>query len=250
MPNMRWSNRDFRPKATMDEYVPEGTRVSDLSQLVGVEEVLYLTNPITLQYTRCEIRVAAFEPMRVELTTLEKLAGRPEGRKIHLSLDDRDLIFESIPTFVIPKKLKKKENTMNFRNVAALMNSERVTTLSVIFAEDAKFSDSHKKYTYKVTRKLAEQLTANDKVLVATSNNTISKVAVVVEVHDSAEIDVDSGLEYAWVVDKIDMTGFEEALAEEEMLAEALRKERRNIVAKQAIAQLGFENVDIKRLQK
>lgn len=78
---------------------------------------------------------------------------------------------------------------------------------------------STKSYSYKT---LMTDLEVGDKVAVWVKNQEL-KIVEVVSIMDPLEVDLDPNIRYAWVVQKIDTTHFDECLAMENKLMEKLR---------------------------
>lgn len=111
-------------------------------------------------------------------------------------------------THVNPKEDHKPMNT-NAILVALLQAQRGMTTANV------RISGSKDKYTYKVQPGM--QLKPKDRVVVQCG--ATQKVAEVVEVHTTAQIDPEANFEYKWIIQKIDL-GFIDAIGLEE---EAMR---------------------------
>ena len=136
---------------------------------------------------------------------------------------------------------------MNYRNLAAMINPE-VTTLKACYVNDPAEMQEAKKYTFKVSRTLAFRLSVGDYAVVANKNDTLTKVVMVASVDDENEIDIDNNIDYAWVVDKVDTTEFENNVRKEIELAGAIEKERRKSVKAAALDKLGLSNIDLMKL--
>lgn len=107
---------------------------------------------------------------------------------------------------------------------------ENYTTVAVTFAVEIEkyLPGVNKLYTYKTNVDLKE----NDMVVVPSPDGF--RVVRIIEVHDSPEIDTDASFDYKWVVDKVDMEGYEEILKAEEIAAKELRNVQANAVRRQA----------------
>jgi hypothetical protein len=81
---------------------------------------------------------------------------------------------------------------------------------------------STKSYTYKT---LMTDLEPGDKVLVWVKNTELKAVEVVA-ILDPLEVDLDPTIKYAWVVQKVDTSHFDQCLAMEQKLMETLRLAR------------------------
>lgn len=89
-------------------------------------------------------------------------------------------------------------------------------------------------YTYKV--RVQDEIKQDDHVVVLTANGL--RVVRVIEVHDEPKIDIASDIEYKWIVQKVDMTAFDNIMAEEERIANVLRDVEKRKIRQQAREQL------------
>jgi hypothetical protein len=126
---------------------------------------------------------------------------------------------------------KDKENkvTQNLSTIAAIMLDDNLVSVTGSFANYQ--NKTRKTYTYKCLRSMAETLKKNDLIVVekktSEGEGALFTVVFVVDVHDTLNIDPDDGINYAYVVSKID-TGLLDVLqkAEDDMVAHIKRKRR------------------------
>ena len=124
---------------------------------------------------------------------------------------------------------KEKKMAQNLNTIAAIMLDDNLVTVTGSFANY--HSKTRKTYTYKCLRSVAETLKKNDLIVVekktSEGEGAMFTVVFVVDVHDTLNIDPDDGINYAYVVSKID-TSVLEALqkAEDDMVAHIKRKRR------------------------
>lgn len=125
---------------------------------------------------------------------------------------------------------------MTNHNLITLLQAQRgMVTCKVHFNSD-------RSYTYKVPPKMT--LVKDD--LVAVPANGGLKVGIVAEVDDFADVDLDSGIVYLWVVDRIDRTTYDALLKEEKEVSKRLHQaeamEKLNRVA--AAAGINLESIE------
>lgn len=99
----------------------------------------------------------------------------------------------------VVKDLNEKETGeqgMKTKNIAAVL-MDNCKTIGVQFESQGKV------YTYKTT----EDFEVGDKAVVKARG--MLQIVDVVEVHKVAQIDVDSNIQYQWIVQKVDMTNYE-----------------------------------------
>lgn len=114
---------------------------------------------------------------------------------------------------------------MKQNHIMSLMQTN-MTTVSVRFIGDAKVDllqlnpESDKLLTYKV--KITDEIQPGDFVVVMPRG--CFKVAQVVTVHDTPEIDTESDITYKWIVQKIDMTQYKEMEAREAEFLNVMKK--------------------------
>lgn len=123
----------------------------------------------------------------------------------------------------------KEERGMKTDNMAAIM-MEGVRTVSVSFA------GTTKQYTYLT----CEELQVEDVVVVPAMNEY--KTAIVEEIHDTPQVDIDSGIKYKWVVQKIDFTEYDKRMAAERKFSDILKNLQFNKVRHQ-VKELLKENL-------
>ena len=206
-------------------------------------DLYFMGNPEEEIYYRC--RIEAYDAdLTYVIVLLETWGRRLPGTAITLShIDLRPS--DRPPPF---RTAKKREPKMNYANIAALANKENITTVACCYTDEIETMESSKKYVFKANRELASRLRKGVQVVVANSSNKLTKVCMVDEVHEDAELDVHSGIDYCWVVDVVNLEGFYRDVETEKRLVEGLKKAHRKNVADQALAQLGFENININKL--
>ena len=99
-------------------------------------------------------------------------------------------------------------------------------TVSVVFEL---VNDPKRAWTYKAADAL--ELSTDD--LVVVQANTSFKVGRVSEVHAEPQIDTESDIDYKWVVDKVDLTLFNQIQANEEAFLLQLKKMQQKSVQTQ-----------------
>lgn len=107
------------------------------------------------------------------------------------------------------------------------------TTVSVCFDHSGGNRDT---YTYKTNLDLEP-----DDIVVVPARGYF-KTAQVIEVHEEPQIDLDSDIDYKWVVQKVDVKGWQELNAKEDALAKKIvnfeHKQRRTAL----LASLGISS--------
>lgn len=83
------------------------------------------------------------------------------------------------------------------------------------------FAGSSKTYTYKVKRDF--DLQAGDWVVVESPSTGLTVVKVV-EVHSEPAIDLDSGITYKWIVDKVDLQRYQSIREQEEKFFKTMQE--------------------------
>mgnify|MGYP003646116849 CR=1 FL=1 len=111
-----------------------------------------------------------------------------------------------------------KDDTMTTNNnMISLLQAQRgMTTVKVMIGIEPK------PYTYKAPPHL--DLQRDDTVVVPFGKDNHRKVGQVVEVDDFADLELDSGICYKWVIDVVDTQKYEELLAEENYIRDQLRR--------------------------
>lgn len=129
----------------------------------------------------------------------------------------RDAI--KIPEVKQTKPIVKEDSNMKHHQIINLLQ-EGYKTIAVVYATQREFQDSGaaKRYTFKT---MDESIKVDDHVVVLTSGKF--SVVTVVEVHDVPQIDYDSGIQYTWIVQKLDMTLYNELLEAEKTALEVLK---------------------------
>jgi hypothetical protein len=128
---------------------------------------------------------------------------------------------------------KTGEQNMKTKNIAAVL-MENCKTIGV------HFSDGNKTYTYKTT----EDFKVGDYAVVNTPNYQIQgehsglTIAIVTEVHKVPNIDVDSNINYQWIVQKVDMSNYNEMNLREDKFNDHLLEIQQKTVKKNAINML------------
>lgn len=131
---------------------------------------------------------------------------------------------------------------MNNVNTIASLMIDNLKSVKVKF-----FKDSEKLYTYKT---LLTDLEVDDFVVV--SNNNYYKVVQVVEIDDIPDLNIDSNIEYKWIVQKVDAEQYNELIQMEyDISVELKRLQQKSIVskAKDLLAEtLGIDKEDLDKL--
>lgn len=119
---------------------------------------------------------------------------------------------------------------MKTKNIAALLN-ENCKTIGVKFSNSNDHPEG-RTYTYKTT----EDFEAGDSAVVLTRGKL--KVVSVVEVHKVAQIDLSSDTKYQWIVQKVDMSYYEELNNVEEEFSDQLLEIEQASVREKSVAML------------
>lgn len=131
------------------------------------------------------------------------------------------------------------EKGMKTKNIAAVL-MDNCKTIGV------KFSEGEKLYTYKTT----EDFEIGEYVVVNTPRYHIQgeysglTIAIVSEVHKVPQIDVDSNINYQWIVQKVDMANYKDLNAREEKFNDHLLEMQQKSVKSNAINMLA-ENLGV-----
>ena len=135
--------------------------------------------------------------------------------------------------------VKSKVNKVNITHLLTLLQ-ENYTTLDVEFQETP-----GKGYTYKVSNDIKATLEKGSYVVIDARGSF--KVAKVMEVHDTPQIDVDSPFSLKWVVSKVDTTAYNDQLTREaeatKLLEDAKRRKAREEALKTLVGDVGIEEV-------
>lgn len=128
---------------------------------------------------------------------------------------------------------------MKTHNIAALL-MESCKTVSVTFEVNLKNSTA---YVYKTVL----DLEFGDSVVVNVSGKL--KIATVTEIHKVPRLDMDSQLEYKWIIQKVDTTKYDELLKLEsefqDTLMEIVQQDLREKAIDMLRVKLGSENTNL-----
>ena len=128
---------------------------------------------------------------------------------------------------------------MKTHNIAALL-MDSCKTVSVTFEVNLKGSTA---YVYKTVL----DLEFGDSVVVNVSGKL--KVATVTEIHKVPRLDMDSQLEYKWIIQKVDTTKYDELLKLEsefqDKLTEIVQQDLREKAIDMLRVKLGSENTNL-----
>ena len=128
---------------------------------------------------------------------------------------------------------------MKTHNIAALL-MDSCKTVSVTFEVNLKGSTA---YVYKTVL----DLEFGDSVVVNVSGKL--KVATVTEIHKVPRLDMDSQLEYKWIIQKVDTTKYDELLKLEsefqDTLTEIVQQDLREKAIDMLRVKLGSENTNL-----
>jgi hypothetical protein len=112
----------------------------------------------------------------------------------------------------------QKGDTMKTNHLISLLQ-EDYTTVKVRFSQDnSKTFNSPKLYTYK-TR---EKFSVDDYAVVMVAGHL--QIVKVEEVDDCIDLDFDSGIEYRWIVQRIDLANYETLMEQEKEVSDLIRK--------------------------
>ena len=129
--------------------------------------------------------------------------------------------------------------SMKTHNIAALL-MESCKTVSVTFEVNLKNSTA---YVYKTVL----DLEFGDSVVVNVSGKL--KIATVTEIHKVPRLDMDSQLEYKWIIQKVDTTKYDELLKLEsefqDTLMEIVQQDLREKAIDMLRVKLGSENTNL-----
>ena len=130
---------------------------------------------------------------------------------------------------------------VNIHHIITLLQ-KNYTTVNVSFP-DSTSAQRGQTYTYKVSNEIAATLKESDVVVVPAGPNNEFKSAIVVTVHAEPQIDVKKPYALKWVVQKIDLTAYNEQIAREKKAIEMIQiAERRT--AQQRAMEILLANVD------
>lgn len=124
---------------------------------------------------------------------------------------------------------------MNVNALSSIL-MENCKTVAVSFGKD-----ESRTYTYKTT----EDFEVGDFAVVK-PNNTL-KVVKVVKVHEIPELDVNSNMDYDWIVQRIDLESYENLVEKGKLFESQLRYLQHQRVKQQA-KQLLAESLDLEEL--
>lgn len=128
-----------------------------------------------------------------------------------------------------------KDRPMNLNSLAHLIRDD-VTTCSVVFN-----SNRGQQYTFKITKKLAEECEAGDILVVDTRGGL--KIAILVEAHEESQLNPeDTDILYSWAFQRVDRTSLDILLHAEHHIEERLRDRRKLSHRQQALAALGISD--------
>ncbi len=140
---------------------------------------------------------------------------------------------------------------MNLHNAAAIVRDD-VTTVRVVHAHDIKGTSYDtscaKRYDYKILRTLAKEVRKG--VYIVVKNGMGITVAIVEEVHDEPQIDLenDKHINYRWAFQIVDTDTIEQREIEDERIVERLRTKQRENVRQQTLAALGLSGFEVHKL--
>jgi hypothetical protein len=126
--------------------------------------------------------------------------------------------------------IPKEKVTVNLHHLITLAQ-KGYTTVNVVFSGDG--SSESRFYTYKVSDSVAKTLAPND--LVVVEANKAMKVAKVKEVHEEPQIDVRAPFAFAWVVQKVDRTAYDQQVQNEDTAVKMLEQGERRKAQKEAL---------------
>ena len=132
---------------------------------------------------------------------------------------------------------------MNLKNAAALIRND-ITTICGEHLEQT----NHKKYTYKILRTLAQQLSPGDMVLVRNIRGIC--IFVVEKVYSEPKIDIhdDDSQGYRWAFQIVDTATVNKLEAQDELIYERLQEHQRSTTRQQVLGALGMTQDEINNL--
>lgn len=169
----------------------------------------------------------ASKPYTIIGKELERTANAVYLKLVELGITDDDESCSEFDSFMegadysnlelrvvaqINQQADKEEHKMKSDQIAAVL-MDGVKTIGVSFGKSGP-----QIYTYKTLEDHEE----GDRVVVDGAGQL--KVAYVREIHEVAQIDIDSDFDYKWVVQKVNLTKHEEIIAKEEEFAQELLK--------------------------
>ena len=78
-----------------------------------------------------------------------------------------------------------------------------LATLANVTTAKVSFKSEQKEYTCKITRELAAKSIPGDLMVVANTSDTTYKIVVLNSIDASPVVDVDNGVDYAWIVERL-----------------------------------------------
>lgn len=149
---------------------------------------------------------------------------------------------EDLTNHIDPFKLNERSNMNEIQHSKAdnliYLMQEDVVTVGVAFEPGGQH------YTYRTRLKLEE----GDKVVVYA--NSYYKVVKVVRVDDIDDVDMESENGYQWIVSKVDVAGYEQALASDQEARDVLRTAKRTQSKAAMLEAAGFGGETVSKLQQ
>ena len=171
-----------------------------------------------------------------------------EARRRGLCLQDYVNHAEAIGAFENDDTTEETK-TMNLDNMAALIR-EDITTCEVVHD----LIDG-KRYTYLITREMADEVQASktaargdwpdeaaSKPAVVVRNRNGLTMGYVAFVHDEPQINLEAKTRYRYVVQVVDTEEADELEAEDKLIAEKLKDQKKRSVRDQVLASLGIQD--------
>ncbi len=130
---------------------------------------------------------------------------------------------------------------MKTKHLASMLR-EDYTTIKVVFDDEVRRREGAmgiKSYTYKVLKADAAQLKVNSLVVTPPSadGRRGNGVACVVEVHAEPLLDLDSDIDYRWIIGPLDTTRYDAIVAHDEEMQKTLVEVEKQLKRKSVIDQ-------------
>ena len=230
------------PPKMCPELIENSRPVYSFDYFIGKRDTKFylLNNPIEGTYVKCQLFGGFTNNEHIRVILLERWGVREENSVVNL----RQLPIKENGFYTFRELKKQEASKMNYKTLATLANEANTTTAKVSFKSE------QKEYTYKITRELAAKSIPGDLMVVANTSDTPYKIVVLNSIDASPEVDVDNGVDYTWIVDRLRTDDFDRAIEMEQRISLALQKEHRRVTAKQSMDKLGMSGFDVTKALK
>ena len=147
---------------------------------------------------------------------------------------------------------------MRLKNAVILVNEQATTVKCSLGTRRSSRSDASDfaknsentglTFTFRCQKSLADYLQKGDKVVVernkksSTEGEKYFSVASVVSVDEEADIELESDIEYCWIVQKVENLALEEMKKQEEFMLQEFKKKQRRKIQLEALEQIGISS--------